>query len=148
MKQTINHSGYAVKNIKQFKGMEGEGFNATVYYNGVKLGEVRNLGDGGCNLYYIPHSDMKILENTAKWIVGEGYEVEDQFINQIIDDTLSDKCFRRDCKTKVLFRVKGDKEGSIMAYNTKYTPEFAQKIRNDYKNKGMEIEEILNELYA
>ena len=33
-------------------------------------------------------------------------------------------------------------------FNVKYTPEFAAKIRNDYKIKGLEISEILNEAYA
>ncbi len=148
MKQTINHSGYLVKNIKKFKGMEGEGFNVTLYCKGIKVGEVRNSGDGSCNFYYISHSDKKNLVDTAKEVMGEGFEIEDRFICHIIDDTLNDKCFRRHCKTKVLFQVQGDKEGFYRTFNVKYTPEFGEKIRNDYKLKGLEIAEILNESYA
>jgi hypothetical protein len=148
MKQTVNHSGYSVKNIKQFKGMEGGGFNATLYLNGKKLGEVINSGECGCNRYYIPHSDMKNLENTARSIMGEGFEVEDQFIGQILDDTLNDKSFRRHCKTKVLVTVKGDKANVYRTFNVKYTPEIGKKIRDDYKAKGLEVIEILNEEYA
>ena len=148
MKQTIDHSGYSVKNIKQFNGMEGKGFNVTLYYKGVKIGEVRNAGDGGCNFYYIPNPDMKKLVNTAKDVIGEGFEVEDQFISHIIDDTLNDKKFRKYCKTQVLFQVKGDNNNVYRTFNVKYTPEFGEKIRNDYKTKGFEIVEIINELYA
>jgi hypothetical protein len=39
---------YSVKNVKQFRGMEGYGFNATLYKGSIKIADFIDSGDGGC----------------------------------------------------------------------------------------------------
>lgn len=38
---------FSVKNIKTFRGMEGQGFEATIYWNGKRAGTVTNEATGG-----------------------------------------------------------------------------------------------------
>lgn len=39
---------YTVKNVKTFRGREGQGFNATLYVDGRKIAEVDDSANGGC----------------------------------------------------------------------------------------------------
>lgn len=42
---------YEVKNVKTFRGMEGQGFNATLYRDGKRVAFVIDEGCGGCLLF-------------------------------------------------------------------------------------------------
>lgn len=39
-------NGFELKGIKTWQGMEGEGFQGSVYYNGKKVGFISDYGDG------------------------------------------------------------------------------------------------------
>jgi hypothetical protein len=48
---TVKKEDYSVKNVKTFQGMEGEGFNASLYRKNKKVAFVIDEGSGGDFLY-------------------------------------------------------------------------------------------------
>ena len=46
----MNINGYTLKAIKTFMGNEGKGFNANLYHNGKKIGEVTDTANGCCEI--------------------------------------------------------------------------------------------------
>ena len=44
----INNSKFSIKSIKTFKGREGYGINANLYYNNKKVAFLLDSGNGGC----------------------------------------------------------------------------------------------------
>ena len=44
----IHESGYSIKGLKTFMGMEGYGVNASLYYKGKKCAFIIDGGNGGC----------------------------------------------------------------------------------------------------
>ena len=69
----------------------------------------------------------------------------DVYLCELVDKFESEKQFKRWCKTKVCFRVKGDKEGSWRTLKAKFHPLIAEKIREKF---GDQLEEILNERFV
>ena len=51
-RQMFNHSDYSVKGLKTFRGVEGTGFEATLYRGSKRIATVVDDGWGGCHKWY------------------------------------------------------------------------------------------------
>ena len=144
---------YSVKGVKSFRGMEGQGFNATLYRGKIKIAFVIDEANGGCYHYdWFNRAEEKILmdycESLPKEAVYDDMEISvdpDMLVGALVDKYENDKKFSRLCKTSTVFRLKGDPDGQYQVY--KKVP-FNEAMRKLLMEKyGDTIEDILNEKY-
>lgn len=93
-----------LKSVKTFRGTEGNGFNATVYIDGVKVGTVDDDANGGC-YHYNPHSLRDRIDKIAKTEhkFEFKHELADQLIGRLIDHLQVEKQAKRLLKDKLAF---------------------------------------------
>lgn len=105
---------FSLKNIKTPKGMEGEGLEANVYHNGVKVGSVWNYGDGGPNMDDLPKNVKDRLNQLCESLpmegVGEGPYKPISVNNEIVFEFLAHyvkmtKKVKRATYSKILVEV-------------------------------------------
>jgi len=161
MYATFDHKGYDLKNIKTFDTDDGYAFSATLYLNGKRIGNVQNSGTGGPNSYHFfskskdpkafreaYNKGMSALKKAAQETEQSDWvEVEDIFIEKLLNDIENGRRFKRLCKTKTLLRFKGDDEGSYRSVKVAFSPEVKAKLEAVYKEKGWEVVEWLNEAF-
>jgi len=148
----MNTLDYNVKGVKSFRGMEGYGFNATLYRGKIKIAFVIDEANGGCYHYdWFNRAEDKILRDHCESLPKEVvYDMEiavdsDMLVGALVDKYENDKRFSRLCKKSTLFRLKGDPDDGYQVYkNTPYN-EFMKKFLID--KYGDTLEEILNEKY-
>ena len=114
----------AVKNVKSFIGMEGHGFNATLYADGVKVAFVIDDANGGCYHFqwftnekqvmaYIASIPATPLEPDAEawerelYPNGRTHDIE-SIVGRLVDDYLNNKRFAAMSKKKTLYRLPSD----------------------------------------
>lgn len=110
-----------LKNLKVYPRLSEEttAFTATVYADGKKVGEAKNDGHGGCNIYYWTNAELgrKVLE----WAKAQPLEFDFEHLDQILDKTIDKQellqKMKRSCRKKLLFRLKGDARGSWRTLN-------------------------------
>lgn len=122
---------YSLKGVKTFRGMDGQGLNATLYRGEKKVAFVLDEGCGGeMRFEFMDRMHGKSAEEDMwdAFIAAEkakrddtkkdefglteaGYFDGAHWVNKKVDDLLNDKRFRKMCKTKTLFQV-GDKIGT------------------------------------
>ena len=151
---------YSLRKVKTFKGYEGQGFNAELLRDGRPVAFVIDSAQGGefeYQWYGSGNVEMLKLREFAKVqpAVKSG-DVElamdmDLYVGTLLDSHLEDMQKRSWCKTKCVFRLKGDKDGE---YRTIPVPKsvrdsgFMARCMSRIKDKyGDRIEEILNERY-
>jgi len=147
----------SVKNYKAYPRMSEEtvAFNADIYVDGKKIGDVRNDGNGGCHMYY--WSDRAAGEALEAWAKEQKTEFDFEKLDQILDKIFigieEEKQLRRWCKTAAYFQLKGDNvdqwRSVTIIRNGKrvkapFTPEIEAWI---IKNYGDKLKEILNKRY-
>ena len=163
---------YEVKNVKSFRGMEGHGYNASLYRDGNKVAFVIDEGHGGEVSFewedsMAPRQRVQMKNYKGEDFVrsctpeesilmefmkgkkvdlGQGIgEVdldEGMFVGQLLDIYENNKRFNRICKAKTLFQVKGDKKD---VYRTVPQP-FSKRVKDYIVGKyGDQVEVILNE---
>jgi len=82
----------------------------------------------------------------SEWDKGMSYPVNDEiFVGGLVDDYENDRRLRRVCKTKVLFRLEGDKEGEYRTVKAAYDERTKAWMKATY---GDAVVEVLNEKYA
>ena len=155
-----DRGGYKIKGLKLFDTNDGYAFSASVYLNGKKVGSVQNSGHGGPNSYdpvipkgMKPEAYRKANDAFIKGLQAQAlkidptatFETEDLLIGALVDDFENEKRFKRLCKTKVLFRLKGDDKGEYRTISVKFSNEVKAKVLDQYKKQGKEIIEFLNE---
>jgi hypothetical protein len=147
-----NKLNYNVKGIKSFIGMEGPGFNATLYRDKKKVAFVIDSAQGGDYDYqWYDKSEEKILRDyCASLPKYTMYDTEmsvspDSLLAELVDAYENGKRFTRLCKTSTLFRLKGDNEGEYRSYKHPYSDVMEKMLREKY---GDTIIEILNEKYS
>ena len=138
MKTEKDFNGYWLKNIKTHKGHEGEPLiQASVYKNGKRVGFYSDGDWGGCpNLMEFSKSDEKDFTDFCKTVSDYKFEPESDVIYQILAIIDHHKWIKRQSKTKTLFTVKGDEEGS---YRT---------LKWTWKENSDKICDYLNGKYA
>ncbi len=164
---------YTVKNVKKFRGMEGTGFNLNLLRDGKKVAFVMDEGCGGVSRFeWVDYDKPKVdvqWTNYQKqpctirctpeeatlyeFLRGKTFKVgtvtlvvdPDIFVGDLLENYENDKRFARLCKTKTLFRLKGDKEGEWRAL-TVHGVSFNKTVKDKIISKfGDQVEEILNE---
>ena len=53
---------YSVKGVKTFRGMEGTGWECSLYKDGKKIGTVLDDAHGGPLMFYIPQKEQRLQE--------------------------------------------------------------------------------------
>ena len=77
---------------------------------------------------------------------AELHAVTDEiFVGGLVDDVANDKRMKRLCKTKVLFRLAGDKEGEYRTVKAAYDARVKEWMAGKYGDK---VVEVLNDKYA
>lgn len=147
-----------LKNVKHaaFASEETACFQATVYIDGVKAGEVSNDGKGGCNMYH-PWELQKKLDDYAKTLpdvdVSELFSddkkhtlpnSDDLLIGDLLGDYLEARTLKRHCKKETLFRIKSEtyKRGEWRTLKAPFSPAARAHLIKKY---GEDLGEILNE---
>jgi hypothetical protein len=170
MKGDINMS-YEVRNVKTFMGMDSHGYNATLYRDGVKVAFVIEDGNGGeSEIQWFDHQAPKVevqwTDYTGKplsirctpeeaklyeFIRGKTWDSEvsgkfqmniGMFVSELVDEFENAKRFKRICKDKTLFRIKGDKADVWRTIKAAFSKRVKDFIVGKY---GDQVDEILNE---
>ena len=122
-------------------------FSATIYFDGKKVGYARNNGCGGCNRY--DWDSREIRETVEQWANEQEtefkFDVLDQLIDDIIQEYETNKWLKRQCKKKVVFRLKGDKKGEWHLLNYPWCQKAVDFIEERYGDK---VECIANERFS
>jgi len=158
---------YSVKNIKRFRGMEGHGYNATLCRDGKKVAFVMDSGDGGeanfeWNDRTAPKVDITIdYFGDGRTHTYQGTPEEKLFLELansqtytayghtgrkdgaiLIEELIETDKFRKDCKTKTLFRLASDGEDTYQVYKERFDHEVRAWLVRQY---GDQLVEIINE---
>jgi len=135
---------YSLKNVKTFRGMEGQGFNATLYRDGQRIGTVDDAGQGGClDFHFSDHSHPfgpqahgegaklrdyceALPEQPAETIEGMWHvearpETPDSFICDLFDAFMRERDLTRLLK-KIVMKVPGDAVGEFRTFPAKFPP--------------------------
>jgi hypothetical protein len=156
-------SRITLKKVKTFKGMDGIGINADVYFDGKKVAEALDEGCGG--ELYIQWLDPKMESVVAAYITSlnipaevvhcEGtsdfempYDLE-HIINTFVDGMETQKRLKAICRTKTLIRLtNGEFVTFPLAFSPAVKTALAAQIPNFPKKFGAAFEAIVNEELA
>lgn len=135
--------GYTVKGVKNFRGNEGYGFNATLYRDGKAIAFVIDDANGGCYSYeWKDKAEEAILDAYVKTLptrheYGMDLTVDaDWFVSDLVDDFNLEKDAAKLTKGKVAI-LKGGKIYTIKAPNGTVTPQFLELVAK--KNAGARV---------
>ena len=157
---TVKHD-YNVKNVKFFRGMEGQGFNSTLYRGNIKVADVDDDGNGGCfHFYYHSKKEEDTFLNFLKTIpeyeyvneIGSSRFVwkfdEDSFVNHIVNEydikKRTESAYKRKCKKSTVVLLKSHKLGQYLVYKSPYSETLKERIKITH---GKDLLEIVNERY-
>jgi hypothetical protein len=146
---------FEIKSFRSQRGHEGPGFYCILWVDGVKGAEAINQGDGGRVhwSWFDQEAERKFKEYVASLPEREmGLEfglpsmmkkpTADDVIVDLICELETRRAFQRKCKTKTLFRLKGDKADEYRVLKVAYSPAIAEQVRRNY---GDQLLEIINE---
>lgn len=154
--EQISNPGYRVTGVKTFRGREGYGYNATLWRGEKKVAFVMDEGCGGEPRYewtdgFYDTPEQKLLAAYAASLpplehssLGTIPMDSDLFVEGLVFDADNERRLKRLCKTKTLFRVKGDEEGSWRTYAVTGAAIEARIVREH----GEALEEILNRRFT
>jgi hypothetical protein len=141
----------ALKNIKVNKEMsdETESFSATIYISGKREGTVFNRGCGGPHEYEFYNNEVH--KAFLKFCSGQPHEyefdVDDQYIDTLLDKWEITKQLKKWCKSNVVFRLKDTKKDSwvlVKLGKHKYSDQIKEACEKKY---GDQLVEIANERF-
>ena len=139
---------YTLKNVKTFMGMEGHGFNASLYKDGKKVAVVIDSAYGGCYDYrWDNEADREPFMQYVKDVNPSDNKLcsDEIFISRLVDGYLKRQQFKRWCRKQTVFRLKGDKDGEYRTLLGKYFPASKKFLTDKYADK---LEAIINEEVA
>lgn len=141
-----------VRNVKMFRGHDGMGYNAVLYFDGKRVALAINLANGG-ETFYQDVADRELLEAVeayaaamppVKYGLGED-EVElaydlDLLVEDLVEDTLAVRELVRLCRTNVVYRDRQPGEladhwmrgKSWITRPMRYRPEFKDQIERQF----------------
>jgi len=149
--------GYTVRDIKTFRGMEGEGFNATLCRDGREIAFVIDDATGGD--VHIQWADarshgaeekrlLEFLKTLPKerWEDTEYDVTPDIFLATLVDQAQTEKRLRRLFRKETLFRLKGDRtdDGKWRVLKAPFSPGVKAQLVKTY---GDSLAHVLNEDY-
>lgn len=144
---------YTVKGLKTMPTGDGGAFDFTLMRNGVKVAHVHDDGYGGeVDIEYLDAKEEKAMKEYIATLPKEGeLDVDAElFVCAVLDKHENTQVLKRWCKKEVVFRVKGDKEGTYRTQKPNkgrvFDKAMEEKIIAYVKEKyGDAIEEIVNE---
>lgn len=128
------YPGWTIKGLKFFRGMEGDGFNATLYKDGKKVVFVIDEGNGGCfNYEDLDPNWGKTLDELVEAVRttipdktdDSGFNERKSFDRDwLVGDMTSkwefEQKMRRAVKSKLTFVAPGDEDGTFRTLNAPY----------------------------
>lgn len=149
--------GYSVRNVKTFRGMEGEGFNATLYREGRRIAFVIDDASGGdiqiqwtnrCtrDVEEKPLLDFLKTLPKEKWEDQEYDVTPDVFIATLVDQSQIEKRLKQLFEKKTLFRLREDstEDDNWRVIERPFSPAIKSAL---FKKYGNRLGQILNEVY-
>lgn len=123
-------------------------FSADIKLDGRKVGDASNRGHGGpTDVHWDDVEAGKQIATYAatKYPDSKFVSAVESLIDDMVFDAQEEKQYRRWCKTKTVFRLKGDKEGEWRTFNVVYNKTVHRpQLEKRYPN----LEEVLNERFA
>jgi hypothetical protein len=121
---------YSIKNLKTFRGMEGQGFNLTLYRDGIKVATVDDDANGGCfHFHWFDRNEESILKKHCESLPNCGpFEIMDAFVDELVNDALLSKKMLSSLKKKTLFVM----NELLYTVNAPYTPELGVRLQARY----------------
>jgi hypothetical protein len=146
-----------VKSYKSLPGKEGDAFNCSLYVDGKRAAVVSYDGWGGPYDYDWTPSDKKrfggpLAAKVKAWVktlpplkseYGDLPMDLDILTDDVINAMLEERQVKRWCRTKTVFRLKGDKAGNYRTVEAKYSARVRAFIMKKYPKA-----EILNERFG
>jgi len=144
---------YSIKNIKTFTGMEGTGFNATLYREKKRIAFLIDDASGGdVQIQWVDtvknNSEAVALEQFIAGLPMRMFNetplnIDPQwFVSDLVNDSINTKWLKKHCKTKTIYRLKGDSAGEFRTIKGVFTPDVKIYILRKYNEQ---LEEIVNE---
>jgi hypothetical protein len=135
---------------------ETECFSATICLDGKPIGTCGNRGHGSDNEYFWTDREAgKRLREYAQSLPDSEYEGMtlpmdlDILIGDIMEEIEVEKQHRRWCKTKLVYRLKGDEKDTWRTFKPKTTPVWTKGWKAAIEQKhGDKLEEILNQRFG
>ena len=157
MANTWPKHGYSVRNVKTFRGMEGEGFNATLYREGRRIAFVIDDASGGdiqiqwANRRTRDVEEKRLLEFLKtlpkdRWEDQEYDVTPDVFMATLVDQSQIEKRLKRLFEKKTLFRLREDstEDDNWRVIERPFSPAIKAALVKKY---GGRLGQILNEDY-
>lgn len=145
---------YRIKNLKTFRGVEGNGFNATLYLGQKRLGTVIDDASGGPVIFEISDADKKALDDYAQSLpdivcpfndhTGKPAVLKnsaDLFVSHLVNQVASLKRVKSILRKGTMLAVIEDHQ----LYKIEYMRDVNTKIINDYQ-KNYPNAVVLNRL--
>ena len=150
-KKELN-SIYQIKNVKQFRGMEGYGFNATLYKGNTKIADFIDDASGGeLNVDKLYNEDeLKIVSKLCRevgkvksFLSDREFELDyniAMFISELVTDYQENKQFKRQCKNKTLYiTTETQKKSSYIIWNIPFNMNLVKQLQTTFGDKLVEI---------
>ena len=146
---------YTVKNVKDFIGREGHGYECSLYKDGKRIGRVTDTAGGGMVDFYLDKGEKEILDTHCKTLPKWGKEYGDSeydtdcdhFVTSLVSAFEANahkmKQYRKWCKNQTVFRVVGDKDGEFRTLSQPYTESIKAHLEKKFVGQGLVI---VNEL--
>lgn len=148
---------FEIRKFKSQRGHEGPGYYCELWMDGKHIAECFDEGNGGPVLvqYDSPEVRQAVYAHIKTlpphhWEADQWSEAHDSpmdeelFMMELVEAFEIDKMFKRKCKTKTLFRLKGDKPDEYHIYAKPFTAVLADGMRKHY---GDTLLEIINERF-
>lgn len=147
-------SEYKVKNVKSFRGMEGDGFNANLYLGSKKVAFVMDSAFGGDYTYeWVSKEDetvfgaflltLPLVDMSEFGPEFEPFNVTpDIFMGELVGKFEEEREKRGWCRKSIVYRLKGDAIGRWRLVAKR--PGLEEAIVAKF---GYSIEEILNKRF-
>ena len=147
---------FELKKFHENRGHEGLGYDCELWMDGKFVCHSNNEGGGGPDMHHFASREMeeKVMAHLAtlpphRW-TKDDIDMEDSpmdmdlFMMELICEFQANKAFKRQCKTKTLFRLKTDKPNEYHVHKQAYSPKIAEGLR---KHFGDQLLEIINERF-
>jgi hypothetical protein len=145
-------SVYEVKGVKSFIGLEGYGFNATLYKDGKKVAFVIDDANGGCYNFQFDSAELEkeffAYVKTLPALEFQGTTLDmdgDLYVGGLVEQYETQKKLRSWCKKKTVFTLKGDAEGEYHTVIHVFDDKVQAYLEKTY---GSNLVEIINKRYA
>ena len=137
---------FELKNLRIVKALSEETtcFTATLWVNGRKVAQVSNRGTGGCNDWRWSDraAEQAFTEQAKAAFPDQTFEQEDSLVARMMDRSDRIARFRRQTKTALVFRLKGDKQGVWKVLKGRTLASLREHLRKTYGDK---VERIAND---